>query len=95
MKNILRAIAVGGAMVFATSAAGMATIEFMQLGAGDQYDAVKPIMVSFLKAGYRKVPDNEILLIVEIRKLAFEKGYTYQSVDDVAKEAALRMGMTR
>lgn len=67
----------------------------MELKSSQQYDIVNPIMIGFLKAGYKKVPDNAFTLISEIKKLAFEKGYTYQNVEDVAKEAAMRLGMTK
>lgn len=56
---------------------------------------IKPIQISFLQSGYRKVPDNSYGLALEVKKIAFEKGYTYQSIEEVAKEAAIRMGMTR
>lgn len=76
-------------------ATALAVIEFMKLKPTDQFNVVKPIMLSFLQNGYKKVPDNEFTLISAIEKLAYEKGYTYQSIEEVAKEAALRLGMTR
>lgn len=73
----------------------VAVIEFLEMGATDQYKALHPVLIGFLKAGYKNVPDNEFSLAQDIKKLAFEKGYTYQSLEEVAKEAALRAGMTR
>jgi hypothetical protein len=82
-------------LLVTSTAHAMATIEFLKLGASDQYQAIKPIMLGLLSAGYKNVPSNEFILAGEIKKLAFEKGYTYQSLDEVAKEAAIRLGMTR
>lgn len=79
----------------AQTAAALATIEFMKMKPTDQYDYVKPIMLKFLRSGYKKVPDNEFTLISAIEKLAYEKGYTYQNIEDVALEAAIRLGMYR
>lgn len=70
-------------------------IEFMEMKAGRQTEIVKPIMLSFLRVGYKRVPSNEITLIIEMEKLAYEKGYRYESVEQVAKEAAIRLGMTQ
>ena len=58
-------------------------------------EIMRPIALGFLKSGYKKVPDNEYSLCEAVKKLAFEKGYVYQNVEEVAKEAAIRLGMTR
>jgi hypothetical protein len=83
------------AVAIATAACAMATIEFMELTNLQQYKVVQPLLIGFLKAGYKNVPDNGFALVDAMRKLAFEKGYTYQNVEDVAKEAAIRLGMNR
>lgn len=83
------------ALAYAASVHAMATIEFLQLGASRQYEVMTPIMLGFLKAGYKNVPSNEFILAAEVKKLAYEKGYTFQNVEEVAKEAAIRLGMKR
>lgn len=83
------------ALVFSQTAMALATIEFLKMEGSQQYDVVKPIMLSVLQRGYKKVPSNEFTLINAIKKLAFEKGYTYQNIENVAEEAAIGLGMTR
>lgn len=83
------------ALAVSCNALAMATIEFLQLGPSDQMTKLEPVMLGFVKAGYKNVPSNEYKVATEIKKLAYEKGYTYQSLDEVAKEAAIRLGMTR
>lgn len=93
---MMRPLVVGAiAMIFATAAHALAVVEFLKMDVSQQMDVIKPIQISFLQSGYRKVPDNSYGLALEVKKIAFEKGYTYQSIEEVAKEAAIRMGMTR
>jgi len=82
-------------LLVAPAAWALATIEFMKMKPTAQYDVVKPMLVKFLERGYKKVPDNPFVLIKEIEKIAYEKGYTYQNVEDVALEAATGLGMIR
>ena len=82
-------------LCIAGAANALAMIEFLELKPTQQYEIIQPIAIGFLKAGYKKVPDNNFSLISEMKKIAYEKGYTYQNVEEVAKEAALKMGMTR
>lgn len=93
---MMRPLVLGAiAMIFATAAHALAVVEFLKMDVSQQMDVIKPIQISFLQSGYRKVPDNSYGLALEVKKIAFEKGYTYQSIEEVAKEAAIRMGMTR
>ncbi len=80
-------------LLISQAAAALATIDFMKMKTSEQMDVVKPIMLSFLQSGCKKVPDNSYTLVSAIEKLAYAKGYTYQSVETVAKEAALGLGM--
>lgn len=82
------------AMLLSPAATAVSTIEFLQMDISAQMDALKPISISFLKRGCKKVPSNEITLAHEIKRLAYEKGYTYQNLEEVAKEAAMTLGMT-
>lgn len=84
-----------GVLAISQAAYALATIEFMKMQPLDQAKVVKPIMLRFLSRGYKKVPDNEFTLIGAIEKLAYEKGYTYHNLDDVAEEAAVRLGMQK
>lgn len=93
--KIARLITLLLVLAFSQSVAALAMVEFLQLDNVAQYKVVQPMILGFLKAGYKKIPDNEFTLIGEMRKITLEKGYTYQNVEDVAKEAALRLGMTR
>lgn len=79
----------------AQAASALATIEFMKMGATEQYDVVKPMLVKFLQRGYKKVPDNPFTLIRAIEKITYAKGYTFQNIEDVALEAAESLGMIR
>lgn len=81
------------ALLWAQTVAAMAVIEFLKLDASGRSNALEPIIHSYLRVGYKKIPDWAELSH-EIRKLALEKGYSYQSLEEVAKEAALRLGMT-
>lgn len=92
-RYALRVIAAVGAAALASPAAAIAVIDFLKLEAHEQRLALEPVIHSYLRVGYKKVPDW-IPLSIEIRKIALEKGYSYQSLDQVAKEAALRLGMT-
>ncbi len=82
-------------LLISQAATALATIEFLKMKPTDQYEYVKPLMIKFLQRGYKKVPDNPFTLIGAIEKLAYEKGYTYQNVEEVAEEAAIRLGMTK
>lgn len=93
-KVFTRLALISAVALYATTAQAMATIEFMKLGVSEQMDVVQPIMVSFLAGGCKKIPDNSARLVREMKKLAYEKGYTYQNVEGVAKEAATGLGMT-
>lgn len=94
-RVFLRIVAAGSIGLVPMVADAMAMVEFMELTSVRQHDIVKPLLIGFLKAGYKSIPDNEFTLISEMKKLAFAKGYTYQSVDEVAKEAAINLGMKR
>lgn len=90
-----RAALLVGLLAWAQAASALAMIEFMKMKPTDQYSTIKPIMLAFLQRGYKKVPDNEFILIGAMEKLAYEKGYTYQNIERVAQEAAERLGMYR
>ena len=83
------------ALAVARPAFAMTALEFISLqSASDQARILEPIVVSFVRRGHKKVPDWAPLSF-EIRKLVLEKGYTYQSLEPVALEAAYRLGMEK
>ena len=83
------------AIFIANAASALAAIEFLRMeDASDKANFLKPIIVSFVSRGYKKVPDWPSLSN-ECRKLILEKGYTFQNMEQVAEEAAIRLGMSR
>lgn len=83
------------ALVVSQSVAAMTALEFLNVkDAVDQARILEPIVISFVRRGHKKVPDWAPLSF-EIRKLVLEKGYTYQSLEPVALEAAYRLGMEK
>lgn len=89
----LRALLLLAAFVTQTAFA-LAAIEFIKLDATSQRQALEPIIYSFVSRGFKKVPDW-VELSIQVRKITLEKGYNYQSIETVAEEAAIRLGMTR
>jgi hypothetical protein len=55
---------------------------------------IEPIVIQFVSDGFRNVPDWG-QLSYDIRKLILKNGYGDQSLDIIAKEAALKSGMTK
>lgn len=79
----------------ATQAGAMSAIEFVKLDMGSpQRQALEPIVFSFVSRGYKDVPDWPKLSNL-VRARVLEKGYTYQSLETVAEEAAVAAGMHR
>lgn len=72
----------------------MAAIEFLKADTVAKSNVLEPIIISFVSQGYKHVPDWAPLSSA-CRKLILEKGYNYQDMEEVAKEAALGLGMTR
>lgn len=90
-----RLVAALFALCFATAAHAIAAIEYMKLDSGSpQKQVLDPIVISFLAKGYRNVPDWPKLASL-VRAKILEKGYTFQSLEQVAEEAAIGAGMTR
>lgn len=74
-------------------AQAIAVIEFLKLDASGQHDALEPLILGYLRVGYKRVPDWA-RLASEIRRVTLEQGYSYHGLEGVAKEAALRLGMS-
>lgn len=89
-----RGLVLALALLYSATAGAIAAVEFMKLDATGKRKALEPIIHSFLTAGYKKIPDWPELS-ARIRSKILEKGYTYQSLEAVAEEAAKEAGMTR
>lgn len=83
------------ALPLSSVARAVAIIEFLQKPDVEQYKWMQQQQIAWLKAGYKGIPDNPWTVLNEMKRIALAKGYTYQSIDDVAKEAAAATGMTR
>lgn len=95
MKTLRKVLIAVALLCVAGGAHAIAAIEFMKMdSAQGQSDVLKPIIISFLSKGYKKVPDWARLASL-VRAKILEKGYTYQSLESVAEEAAVGAGMTR
>jgi hypothetical protein len=90
-----RAILCATLLAFASTAHALSALEFMKMDFSRQYDVAQPMLVTFLSAGYKKIPDNPASLVSRMKKIILDKGYQYQNVEDVGKEAAISLGMER
>jgi hypothetical protein len=82
-------------LLFSTMANAISAIEFLKAETDNrEAEYVKPLVIQFVSRGYKNVPDWPKLSRA-IRKKILEKGYTYQSLESVAEEAAIDEGMKR
>lgn len=94
-RRTFAAALLGLALAAPGTASALAAIEFMRLDdATKRREALEPIIHGFLSRGFKKVPDWPALGS-EVRRVILERGYTYQALDSVAEEAAVRLGMYR
>lgn len=83
------------ALALSQAAWALSAIEYLRMkDASQQNKVMEPIVDGFVSRGYKKVP-NWARLDNQVRDLIREKGYTYQSIEGVAEEAAIAGGMTR
>jgi hypothetical protein len=96
MKAMVVAV---GLLLAATPAVAMTGQEFLQVYDGlygDKSSAgvMRPLVRQFVMEGYHSVPDW-IDLANMARKLILEKGYRDQDIVEIAREAAIKNGMSK
>jgi len=94
--NARQAVMIGGlALILSGASLAMTGVEFLKVeDASEQAKIVKPIVVTFVSRGYKNVP-SWASLSSKMADLIRKNGYRYKSVEDIAEEAALELGMTR
>lgn len=84
-----------GCLLLSTALYAMTAFEFIKLeNSTERRKLLEPIIFSFVSRGFKNVPDWATLGI-RIRELVLKNGYSYQSLETVAEEAAKAEGMTR
>ena len=94
MKAIVVAV---GLLLAATPAGAMTGQEFLQVydrSADDEAEALKPLVRQFVGEGYHSVPDWTELGDLA-RALILEKGYRDDDLVEIAREAAIKNGMSK
>jgi uncharacterized protein YehS (DUF1456 family) len=91
-------VVVVGLLLAATPAGAMTGQEFLQVFDDNNMETeaavLQPIVRQFVMEGYHNVPDW-ILLSVIARKLILERGYRDNDIVEIAREAAIRNGMSK
>ena len=90
-------VVVVGLLLAATPAVAMTGQEFLQAydrSADDEFAVLLPIVRQFVREGYHSVPDW-LDLGEEARALILEKGYRDNDIVEIAREAAIKNGMSK
>jgi hypothetical protein len=94
MKAIIVAV---GLLLAATPACAMSGQEFLQVydrSGSDVADVLTPVVRQFVMEGYHSVPDWADLSFMA-RALILEKGYRDKDIVEIAREAAIKNGMSK
>jgi hypothetical protein len=88
-------VAVVGLLLAATPACAMTGQEFLQADDnGSAEDVLKPIVRQFVREGHHSVPDWAALAVMA-RALILKKGYRDNDIVEIAREAAIKNGMSK
>jgi hypothetical protein len=90
-------IVVVGLLLAATPAGAMTGQEFLQVydrSADDEAAALEPLVRQFVGEGYHSVPDWAELGDLA-RALILEKGHRDEDIVEIAREAAIKNGMSK
>jgi hypothetical protein len=100
LTNTMKAMAVvTNLLLVATSAGAVTGQEFLTMDdnyqtISDEAAVLKSCVRQFVKEGYHNVPDWGVLAN-RVRKLILQKGYRDQDISDIAREAAILLGMSK
>lgn len=99
VMNAMKAmVVVVGLLLAVTPACAMTGQEFLQVyddeDPGKEAAVMRPIVRQFVKEGYHSVPDW-VPLGRMARTLILEKGYRDNDIVEIAREAAIKNGMSK
>ena len=78
--------------IVASTANATTGIEFMQLGATEQREAVEPLILEYVSQGHKNVP-SWARLSGKIEELTRKNGWGNEDISTIALEAAKELGM--
>lgn len=92
--NILKHLTLLALLCLPLQALAITGIEFMQLpNVSKQRELLEVITMQYIQHSYKKVPDWPALLN-KCNELIRKNGWAYRSIDEIAMDAAVELGMT-